>query len=188
MCSQLCNRYQNKLFVSEYNNAKVDETDYKSSTLQNLNDKLNERLPDKYVNKGFSNEIEQQLEELTDYENKINNVLLEKIAEFEKENKELKELNKSSQIDLKSLKTCMTEAQKDAEKLEEDYNIFQLTNKELLLKLQNTNKLTKRNDVDHCEELQNRNLLNEDNLSSSSCLSSEGSLVIFDLIKINLCL
>ena len=133
----------------------------------------------KYVNRGFSNELENQLEEINEFKNKLIDSLLEKITEFKKGNKDLIELNKSSLIELKSLQTSMTEAQKDAEKLEEDYNIFQLTNKELLLKLQNINKLTKSNDVDHCEELQNRNLLNEDNLSISSCLSSEGSLVIF---------
>ena len=113
--------------------------------------------------------------------------MFEKIDEFENENKELAELNESSQIDLKNFKTSMTEAQKETEKLEEDYRIFQLTNKELLLKLQNTIKLTKIIDVDHYEELQNRNVLNENNLSSSSYLSIEGLIVIFDLICIHLC-
>ena len=97
---------------------------------------------------------------------------MEKIAEFKKENKELSELNKTSQMDLKSLQTSMTETQNDVEKLKEDYKILQLTNKELLLELQDTNKLKTSNDVDHAKELQTKN---EDNFSSS-----EGLLVISD--------
>ena len=183
MCSKLCNRYQNKLFVSEYSNAKVDETDYKSSTLQNLNDKLNRSPPDKYVNKGFSNEIEQQLEELTDYENKINNVLLEKIAEFINENKELSELNKTSQIDLKSLQNSMTEAQKDAETWKVNYKVLQLQNKDLLVKLHNNDKFPKNNDVDNSDDLSinKLKLSNEPKHSNNITLSQEGSFVKFEL-------
>ena len=105
---------------------------------------------------------------------------MEKITEFKKGNKDLIELNKSSLIELKSLQTSMTEAQKDAEKLEEDYNISQLTNKELLLKLQNINKLTKSNDNDHSQELprKKRKLLNENNISNRTYSTVEGLSVI----------
>ena len=84
----------------------------------------------------------------------------------------------------------MRKAQKYAETWEEYYKVLKIKNKYLLAKLQKTKKLTKNNYSAHVEELPstNRNLLNENNLSSRSYFSSKGFLVIFDLITINLCL
>ena len=47
----------------------------------------------------------------------------------------------------------MTNAQKSAEHEKTNYKILQLKYKDLLVKLQNTNKLSNNNDIDHSVEL-----------------------------------
>ena len=137
---------------------------------------MNLITPAKYVSKGFSNEIEQQLEEILDYENKINDLLLKKITEFITENKALTEVNKNSQIQLKTLQISMRNAQKDAENWQEEYKIFQLKNKDMLAKLQNDKKLTKSNVVDYFEELPRKTSkhLDENKLSSRIYFTNDG--------------
>ena len=71
----------------EHNNKTNDENDFNSKNVQTLDDKLDISSHGRYINKGFPNEIKQQCEEIHDYENKINNLLLKKITEFLKENK-----------------------------------------------------------------------------------------------------
>ena len=103
---------------------------------------------------------------------------MKKITRFITENNVLKELNKSSQIDLKNLQNFMRETQKDAETWKTYYKVLQRKNKDLFVKLQNTIKLTKNNDVAHSEDLQNRKLLNENNHFRENCFPIEGLLVI----------
>ena len=84
---------------------------------------------------------------------------------------------------MKSLKTSMINAQKDADKLKEDYKILQMKNKDMLLKLQNTIKITTSNDVKHSNEklpAKNGNILNKTNntLSSKNYFKFEGLLLI----------
>ena len=131
---------------------------------------------DEYLNNGFSNEIEEKLGEINNYDDKINDLLLKKITLFIKENKELAEISKSSQIDLNRVKTSMKNVLKDVEYWKEKYRILQLKNKDLLVKLQNTNKL---NNNDHSVELskKKRKLTNENNFNRAYSIV-EGSLVI----------
>ena len=142
--------------------------------MQTLDDKLNKNLPDQYVNNGFSNEIEQKLEEIHDNENKINDLLLKKITEFINENKVLTKINKSSQIKLNNVKTSMKNAQRYLEFWKEYYRLLQLNNKNLLDKLPNNN------DVDYSEKLPKhmRKLNSENNISSRSDFAIEGLLFI----------
>ena len=136
--------------------------------------------PDKYVNKGYPKAIVQQLEIISDFDNKIDDLLLEKITELLTENKKLKEINKKSQIELESLKTSMRNSQKDVEHEKVNFKMLQLKNKNLLLKLQNINKLMKSNDVDHSEELprKKRKLLNENNIVNTTYSTVEGMSVV----------
>ena len=136
---------------------------------------MNISPPDEYLKNDFSNQIKVKLEEINNNENKINDVLLKKITEFIKETKEL---NKSSPIDLNKLKTSMKNVQKDVENLKENYKILQLKNKDLLVKLQNINKLKNSTDVDHFEQLprKRRKLINENNYSNKSTFAQEGFL------------
>ena len=131
---------------------------------------------EKFDNKGFSEKIKQQLEKICDYDNKINDLLLEKITEFIKENKGLTEINNRSHIELKSLKTSIRKAQKSAEHEKVNYKVLQLKNKDLLLKLQNIKKLMKSNDADHSEELprKKRKLVSEKNISNRTYSTVEG--------------
>ena len=156
----------------DYDNEKGAETDYGSKTLHTLDDKPNKSPPDKYVNKGFSSEIEQQLEELNDYENKINGLLLKKITEFIKQNKVLTDINNTSLIELESLKNSFQKAQKDVEILKENYEMLQSTNKDLLDKLENFN-----NDDNHSEAVQ-RKLVKENINTFSNEFTIEGLLLI----------
>ena len=89
--------------------------------------------------------------------------MLKKITEFIKENKELTEKNKISQIELTNVKESMINAQNDAANCKGNYKILQLKNKDLLVKLENTKKISKTNAMDHPEELQRKKteLLNE---------------------------
>ena len=106
-----------------------------------------------------------------------------KINVFIKKNKALTEINTRSHIELKSLRTSMRNARKSAKRDKLNYKMLQLKNKDLLLKLQNINKLLKINDVDHSEELprKRRNLLKENNLSITTYFANRGLLVIFRL-------
>ena len=155
-------------------NKNENESDSENNKLQTSDEKLNKNPPYKYVNNGFSNEIEQQLEEMHDNENKINDLLLKKINEFIKENKLLTEINKSSQIELNRLKTSMKNSQKYLELWKENYRLLQLNNKNLLDNLQNYN------DVDYSEELpiDKRKSFTENNISSRSYCTVEGLLFI----------
>ena len=107
---------------------------------------MNTTPPGKYVYKGFSNDIEEQLEEIHDNENKINDLLLKKITEFINENKVLTKTNKSSQIKLNNVKTSMKNAQRYLEFWKDYYRLLQLNNKNLL------DKIPKNNDVDYSEK------------------------------------
>ena len=100
-----------------------------------------------------------------------------RLLNLKKKIKKLTGLNEFTQYFLNIFKTSIRNAQKDVENFKEDYNILQMKNKDLLFELQNIDILTKSNDVDHSEELATKN---ENNFSSSSCLSSEGLLVISD--------
>lgn len=105
---------------------------------------------------------------------------MEKITEFINENILLTEINKRSQIELESLKTSMTKAQKSAEYEKINFKMLQLKNKDLLLKLQNINKLMKSNDADHSEELprKKRKLVNVNNIANTTYSTVEGMSVI----------
>ena len=120
---------------------------------------------DDYFNKRFSNEYEEKVKEINNYENKINDLLLKKITEFVKENKVLTKENKSSQTELKRLQSSMKNARKEAENWEGNYKVLQLKNKDLFVKLQNTKRLIKDNQVDYSEELPRKTirLINEKN-------------------------
>ena len=74
----------------------------------------------------------------------------------------------------------MKNAQKNAEHEKVNYKMLQLKNKNLLLKLQNINKLTKSNDVDQSEEIprKKRKLVNENNISNRTYSTVEGLSVI----------
>ena len=111
--------------------------------------------------------------------------MLKKITEFTVDNKVLKEINKSSQINLKYLKNSMRDTQKSEKLWKEHYKMLQLKNKHLLTKLQNTKSLIKGIDVEYSKEPQRkkRKLIKENNISSISFLSKEGLLVIFYLFK-----
>ena len=105
----------------------------------------------------------------------------EKITEFINENKLLTEINKNYQTDLKSLQTSMTNAKKDAEYCKEHYKMLQIKNKDVLNKIENTNKLTNDNDVANSEELPTKY---ENNFCNRSYISSKALLLIFDLTTI----
>ena len=166
----------------DYDNEKGAETDYGSKTLHTLDDKPNKSPPDKYVNKGFSSEIEQQLEELHYYENKINGSLMKKITEFIKENRLLTDINNTSLVELERLKKSFQKAQKDVKIVKQNYEMLQLTNKDLFDKLQIFNKSPKHNDDNHLEVVpsKKRKIVNEKNntLLSGNYFTIEGLLVI----------
>ena len=167
------------MFSLEYKIEKADENSYVTNKLQNLEEMRNTSPPDEHLNNGFSNEIEEKLGEINNYENKINDLLLKKITEFIKENKELTEISKSSQIDLNRVQTSMKNVLKDVEYWKENYRILELKYKDLSVKLQNTNKLNNNDAIDHSVELpiKNRKLTNENNSIRAYCIV-EGSLVI----------
>ena len=166
----------------ENDNEKGDETEYRSNTLQTLDENRNKSNPDKYVNKGFSSEIEQQLEELNEYEYKINGLLLKKITEFSKENKILTGIIKTSVIKLDSLKKSLQKAQKDVEIVKEKSEMLHLTNKDLLKKFKTFNKLPMHNDDKHSETVPRKKIIsvkeNNNTLSSKTNLKIKGLLVI----------
>ena len=126
---------------------------------------------DKYDNTGFSEKIKQQLDKISYYDNKINDLLLEKSNELVKENKVLTEINKRCQIELKSLKISLRNAQKSANHEKVNYKMLKLENKKLLLKS---------NDVGHSEELprKKRKLLNENNITNRMYSTVEGLSVV----------
>ena len=164
----------------EHNNEMGEENDYQINKFQTLDEKLKLISPAKYVNKGFSGKIRQQLEQISDYDNKIKDLLLKKTTEFIKKNKVLMEINKRSQIELKILKSSMRSAQKSVEHEKVKYNTLQLENKDLSLNLQYINEVIKRNDFDHSEELprKKRKLLKENNNSNRTCSTVESLSII----------
>ena len=87
------------------------------------------------------------------YENKNFNLLIEKISVFEIKNKAIKEANKNYQVDLKSLRTSLQNAQKKLKFLKENYKILKAQNKSTLRKLKNSKVLTNKTEIDQSEEL-----------------------------------
>ena len=112
---------------------------------------------------------------------------MEKITKFIKENKSLREIKKSTQIDLKRSNTLLKNAQKDVENVKENYKVLRLKSKNLFGKIQNVNKSAKNNGLEHSEAVprKKRKLVKENNnaLSSGSIFAIEGLLVIWGLIK-----
>ena len=95
----------------------------------------------KQIYKYFSKEVQTHLEELYEFDNKTDELLLNKIFVFENENKDLKEKNKNIQIDFEVIKKLMNNAQKNLEQLRENYKILQKEEEKLLVKLQSTKKV-----------------------------------------------
>ena len=71
----------------------VNQTDSEINVLHTVDDKLVKCLPRSIANKGFSSEIQSNLEELYEYDQKINDLLFKKIIQIENENKILKAKN-----------------------------------------------------------------------------------------------
>ena len=131
----------------------------------------------------FSKEVQNQLEELYEYDNEINELLLNKILQFENENKFLKDENKRIQIEFVELKKSMQEARKYSEKLKLNYKMLQ-EKENLLIKLQSSNKLIQQNEAELAEipSLKERKTKEENidnhNATSKSCFVNEGLLVM----------
>ena len=124
------------------------------------------------------------MEELYEFDNKINELLLNKILAFENENKVLKEKNKSIQNDIEVLKNSMKNAQNDSEKLRQNYKKLQQDEKDLVVKLKSTNKAIHKNEADFPKtpprkrsKTTEENIENH-NITSNSHLINEGLLVI----------
>ena len=143
--------------------------------LRDVDDKPDKRSYKKLVNKRISNNIEMQLEKLNVYDKTIYELMLKKVFEFQNENKMLTEKNQRSHINLKSLKTCLSNVQSDVENWKNNYKILQLKNKNLLAKLLSTTKVLETNDSDLSENLRSKSKLTEKSaqnkiIFSKSCL------------------
>ena len=132
----------------------------------------------------MSKEVQCNLEELYEFDNKINDLLLNKIIVFQNENKDLKEKNKRIEIELEKLKNSMKNAQNDSEKLRQNYKILQQEQKDLFVKLQNTKKLIQQNEAELSETPPRKKRkatevnIDNHNRTSKSCFVNEGLLVI----------
>ena len=116
------------------------------------------------------------MEELYEFDNKINELLLNKILAFENENQDLKQKNKNMEISVEALKKSMKNAQKDYKILKEE--------EDLLVKLQSTKKLIQQNEAELPETPTRKRrktiegCIDNDNRISKSCLVNEGLLII----------
>ena len=134
--------------------------------------------------KCFSKQVQNQLGELFEYDKKNNELLLNKILQFENENKDLKEKNKNIQFDVEDLKKLMKNAQKDSEKLRKNYKMLQEEEDDLLVKLQNTKKLIQQNEAELSERPRRKRRkttegsIDNRNGTNKSHLVNEGLLVI----------
>ena len=130
----------------------------------------------KQIYKYFSKDVQSHLEELYEFDNKINELLLNKILVFENENKDLKQKNKNIEISVEALKKSMKNAQKDYKILKEE--------EDLLVKLQSTKKLIQQNEAELPETPpRKRRKTTEENIdnhnkTSKNCLVNEGLLII----------
>ena len=131
----------------------------------------------------FSKEIQSHLEELYELDNKNNVRLLNKILQFENENKVLKEQNKNIQGKLVELKESIKNAQKDSAKLRQNYKILK-EEEDLLVKLQSTKKLIQQNEAESSGEPPLKRIkttegsIDNRNVTSMSSLVNEGLLII----------
>ena len=99
---------------------------------------------------------------MNDCENKTFKLIVERIIKFEKENNFLNEQNKKIQVDLKTFKASLKTAQKDTKSLKENYRMLQISNKNILAKLNNIKNLKKSIEVDHFGDKRKRKLTKED--------------------------
>ena len=131
----------------------------------------------------FSKEVQNQLEELYEYDNEINELLFNKILQFENENKFLKDENKRIQMELVELKKSMQNARRYSEKLKLNYKLLE-EKKDLLIKLQSTNKKIQQSEAElsGAPPLKRRKTTEESidnhNVTSKSCFVNEGLVVI----------
>ena len=129
---------------------------------------------------GSSNEIRKHLEELNDYDNKINERLLKKINKIENENGLLTESNKTAEICLKKLKVILKNVRVDANNWKKKCNKLELKNKDLLVKIQSAKEVCDNNDVAKFNEIPKKKskITKENNycidISSSSYFTNEG--------------
>ena len=127
----------------------------------------------------FSKEIQSHLEELYELDNKNNVRLLNKILQFENENKDLKEQNKNIQGKLVELKESIKNAQNDSAKLRQNYKILK-EEEDLLVKLQSTKKVIQQNESESsgAPPLKTEGSIDNRNVTSMSSLVIEGLLII----------
>ena len=174
-------------FHLELNIANRNKRDYKGNILQTLGDNQVSFSNYKLVDKCISNvnvDVKKQLETFDEYNNKINKLLLNKIVEFENENKVLKEKIKSSHTILNGLETRLKNAQINEKQLKEKYKNIRKENKELLAKLQNSKEELENIDADLSNDQQNiiktvrGNYNKNKNHYSNKAISNQGLLII----------
>ena len=118
--------------------------------------------------------------ELYENDNKINELLLNKMLQFENENKDLKEKNKNIETDVEVLKKSMKTAQKE-------YKILKEEEEDLHVKLQSTKKAIQQNEAEFSEMPRRKRRktteghIDNRNLTSKNCFVNEGLLVIRNL-------
>ena len=124
------------------------------------------------------------MEELYELDNKNNELLLNKILQFENENKVLKEQNKTIQVKLVELKKSIKKAQRYSKKLRQKYKTLKEEEDDLLVKLQSTKKLKQQNNVElygappRKRRKTTEGSVDNRNVTSKSRLVNEGLLVI----------
>ena len=139
--------------------------------------------------RGFSSDIQNQLNEINDCEIKKNKLLLEKVKDYEVENKMLKETNKKANIYHDALKTSIKTVQVDVNNCKENYKKLRKENKKLLAKLLRTKKVIKNSNADSSEELPRKRrkitktYTNNTNSSINKYIADRGLiLILYDRI------
>ena len=173
------------------NKKKAEETEHKSNISQTLSDNMNISSHKKLDYKYFSKEVQKQLKELNEFDNKINELLFKKITQFEDEINVLTDKNRIIQIQLKLLNKSIVDAQKGLKKCEENYKMLKVENNNLLAEFQTIKNVKENNDADFLEDLtrnKNRNITEEinHNKNVSSNFFNEGLLLIRLLFYNNL--
>ena len=189
-CLQIFSYLNKKTLHLGFNRDEGNHNDYKDNILQTLDDNLISFSNKKRVYKGISDEVQKQLKEFDENDNKINGLLLKKINELEHENKLLMKTSKSSQTDLKSIETRLRSAQIDTKNLKESYKMLQEENKDLLAKLENTKEMVEDIEANLPKELHRmkRKIRDENCTNKNHCsdkvITHEGLLIIYKSLRI----
>ena len=150
-----------------------------------LNDNVNISPHKNQDYKHVLKENEKQLNELHDYDKKINELILNKIQEFESENRALTTKLASFQTKFKVLSKSLLDAQKDSKICEEKYKRLKVGNKNLLAILQSVNHLYRNKYGEFSDELLQQKSEtveeidpNNNNISNKNYFVNEGLLII----------